>query len=79
VVHHESRRLLYVNVTRNPTAAWTLQQLREAIAFEDRYCYLIHDRDSIFSKDLDRSIKGLGLNVLTCPVRSPKANAICER
>jgi len=29
VVHHESRRLVHVNVTGHPTAAWTLQQLRE--------------------------------------------------
>ena len=79
VVHHESRRLLHVNVTRHPTAAWTLQQLREAIVFEETYCYLIHDRDSLFSKELDESINGLGLKVLKAPVRSPKANALCER
>jgi len=79
VVHHESRRLLHLNGTRHPTAAWTLQQLREAKAFEDTHRYLIHDRDSIFSKWLGRAINGLGLKVLKSPVRSPKANAICER
>jgi hypothetical protein len=31
VIDHVSRRLLHVNVTTHPTAAWTLQQLREAI------------------------------------------------
>ena len=30
----------------HPTAAWTLQQLREEIGFEDAYRCLIHDRDS---------------------------------
>ena len=55
------------------------RQLREAIAIEDGYRYLIHDRDSIFSKDMDRSVEGLGLDVLKSPVRSPKANSICER
>ena len=79
VVHHASRRLLHINVTGHPTAAWTLQQLREAIAFEQAYRYLIHDRDSIFSTELNRYIKALGLEVLKSPVRSPKANAICER
>ena len=29
IVEHASRRLLHWNVTSNPTAAWTLQQLRE--------------------------------------------------
>src|ERR1022692_2833863 len=42
------------NVTAHPSAAWTLQQLREAVGFE-RYEYLLHDRDSIFAKDLDES------------------------
>ena len=79
VIHHGSRRLLHFNVTTHPTAAWTLQQLREAIDFEDAYRYLIHDRDSIFARSLDESIKGFGLRVLKSPPHSPMANAICER
>jgi putative transposase len=53
--------------------------LREAVGYEDQYKYLIHDRDSIFSADLDESVKRLGLRVLTSPAHSPTANAICER
>jgi putative transposase len=79
VIEHGARRLLHLNVTAHPTAAWTLQQLREALGYEDRYRYLIHDRDSIFAKSLDESIERLGLKVLKSPPRSPKANAICER
>ncbi len=41
--------------------------------------YLIHDRDSIFARSLDESIRNLGLTVLKSPPHSPKANAICER
>ena len=41
--------------------------------------YLIHDRDSIFARRLDESIKNLGLTVLESPPHSPKANAIGER
>jgi putative transposase len=62
-----------------PTAAWALQQLREALGYEDRYHYLIHDRDGIFAKSLDESIGRLGLKVLKSPLRSPMANSICER
>ena len=60
LIHHGSRRLVHFNVTAHPTAAWTLQQLRESIGIEDRYRYLIHDRDSIFARDLDKSIESLG-------------------
>ncbi len=30
LIEHGSRRLLHVNTTQHPTAAWTLQQLRES-------------------------------------------------
>jgi transposase InsO family protein len=79
VIHHRSRRLLHFNVTAHPTRAWTLQQLREALGFEQAHRYLLNDRDSMFAASLDESIKRLGLTVLKSPPHSPKANAICER
>ena len=79
VIEHGTRRLAHVNVTAHPSAAWTLQQMREMVADADDHRYLIHDRDSIFAKHLDTSIRALGLEVLLSPFASPKANAICER
>ena len=79
VIEHASRRLARIDVTAHPSAAWTLQQLREVVGSEHAHRYLIHDRDSIFAKRLDESIQALGLSVLTSPPRCPKANAICER
>jgi transposase InsO family protein len=79
VIEHASRRLLHINVTAHPTAEWTLQQLREAIPSDHDYRFLIHDRDSIFSKQLDQRMRNLGLRVLKTPPRVPWANAICER
>jgi putative transposase len=79
VIEHGTRRLGHVNVTTQPNAAWTLQQLREVIADADGHRYLIHDRDRIFARHLDDSIRALGLAVLRSPFSSPKANAICER
>jgi putative transposase len=78
-MEHATRRLLHVNVSAHPTAHWTLQQLRAAIPSDHTYRFLIHDRDSIFSQALDQRIRHLGLRVLTTPVRSPRANALCER
>jgi hypothetical protein len=31
VIEHGTRRLAHVNVTTHPSAAWTLQQLREVM------------------------------------------------
>jgi len=79
VIEHGSRRLVRVAVTAHPSAVWTLQQLREVVGFDHAHRYLIHDRDSIFAKSLDESIRNLRLTVLKSPPNSPKANAICER
>ena len=41
--------------------------------------FLIHDRDAIFSQKLDQCVRDLWSKVLKTPVRSPQANAVCER
>jgi putative transposase len=79
IIEHTSRRLLHVNVTAHPTAAWTLQQCREALPADHPYRFLLHDRDAIFSQQLDQHLRNLGLHVLKTPPRCPQANAICER
>jgi putative transposase len=79
VMEHATRRMLHCNVTAHPTAHWTLQQLREAIPADHGYRFLIHDRDSIFSRELDQRVQNLGLRVLKTPPQCPQANALCER
>jgi putative transposase len=79
VMEHASRRMIHVNATAHPSAAWTLQQLREAIASDHTYRFIIHNRDAIFSSEFDASVTGFGLEVIRTPVRSPKANSLCER
>jgi putative transposase len=74
-----TRRMIHKNVTAHPTAEWTLQQFREVLPVGHGYRYVIHDRDRIFSQQLDRSVEELGVTVRRTPVRAPKANAICER
>ena len=79
VMEHTSRRLIQLNATAHPTAAWTLQQLRETIPSDHHYRFIIHDHDAIFSGELDASLTRLVLKVITTPVRSPQANSLCER
>jgi len=77
-LEHRSRRLIHCNVTTHPSAAWTLQQLRETTGFQRRYDYLLHDRDSIFAQHFGESGEKLEIRVLKSPPRRPMANAICE-
>ena len=74
-----TRRILHHNVTAHPTAEWTTQQFREALPGGHAYRFVIHDRDSIFSRELDKEVSAMGVRVLRTPVRAPKANSVCER
>ncbi len=62
-----TRRIVHGNVTAHATAAWTLQQLREAIPSDHSYRFLIHDRDSIFSAEVDQQLKAFGCGCCTRP------------
>jgi len=74
VLDQGTRRVLHHNVTDHPTADWTLQQFRETLSGDHSHRFVIHDRDSIFSGELDE-----GVRVIRTPVQAPKANAVCER
>ena len=74
-----SRRILHCNVVAHPTAAWTTQQFREVLAGAHPYRFVIHDRDSIFSRSLDTALEDFGVRVIKTPIQAPKANAYCER
>ncbi len=73
-----TRRIRHWNVTEHPTAEWTAQ-FRMVMSGEEAHCFLIHDHDSIYSDSVDRTIAAMGLTILKTPVRSPTANAFCER
>jgi len=64
VMEHASRRIIHLNVTAHPTAAWTLQQLREAVPSDHTYRFILHDRDAIFSPGFDASVARMGLEVI---------------
>src|SRR5207249_2095514 len=51
VLSHERRRIIHVNVTAHPTAAWTAQQLREAWPWDTAPRFVIRDRDAIYGSD----------------------------
>jgi transposase InsO family protein len=74
-----TRRIIHWNVTGHPTASWTLQQFRIGVPGDPPHRFVIHDRDRVFSQAVDAMLTSTGLAVLKTPVRSPQANAYCER
>ena len=49
------------------------------VSGDESHRFVIHDRDRIYSERVDRTVAAMGLTVLKTPVRSPQANAFCER
>jgi transposase InsO family protein len=74
-----TRRLLHWNVTEHPTADWTAQQFRMIVPGDQGHRFVIHDRDTIYSDGVDRTLEAMGLEVLKTPARVPQANTFCER
>ena len=79
LIHHATREIVHIRVTRHPTSAWVGQQVVNACFDREPPTYLIRDRDSIFGAEFSRKIRGLGIREIRTPVRAPKANAIAER
>jgi transposase InsO family protein len=80
VMHHETRQILQVRVTRHPTADWTAQQVVDTCGRDrDPPRYLIRDRDSRYPEVFDRRLRGLGVRQLRTPLKAPRANALAER
>src|SRR5262245_41190407 len=74
-----SRRIVHVGATRAPTDAWVAQQLKEATSFGAAPKYLIRDNDAKYGSRFDAVATGSGTTLLRTPIRTPRANAICER
>jgi len=79
VIGHDRRHVLHVNVTEHPTAAWVIQQLREAFPWDAAARYLIFDRDSTFSTEVRGAIGSMGVKVKPTAFRSPWQNGVAER
>jgi len=79
VIEHGRRRILHYNVTGHPTAAWVVQQLREAFPEAGPHQYVIFDHDSIFSDEVVALLKATGLKSKRTSVRAPWQNGVAER
>jgi transposase InsO family protein len=93
-IDHGRRRILHFNVTRNPSARWVIQQLRETFPDEQIHRYLIYDNDArptqslalrqlrwlaIFSPAVTSAIKSFEIDPKRTAFRSPWQNGTAER
>ena len=62
IVDVNTKRVVHLAVTRNPTEQWTAQQLRNATPFGEAPRFIIRDRDGKFGRRFDRVAMGADLN-----------------
>ena len=79
VLSLDRRRVLHVNVTTHPHAAWTAQQIVEAIGADVAPVRLVRDRDAIFGTAFDARVNNLGVQQFRIAARSPWQNGFAER
>jgi hypothetical protein len=79
VIEHHRRNLIYFNVTKNPAAGWTLQQIRNLLFDYDTPKYLIRDRDKKYGNMFNGIIKHFGIDPIVISYRSPWQNGYVER
>jgi len=77
----QSRRVQLAGCTAHPSGRWVTQQARNLVFATplDNTRFLIHDRDSKFSRAFDEVFQSEGLRVILTPFRAPRANANAER
>ena len=78
ILRLERRRLVWTNVTANPTAEWIARQITEAFPWDEAPRYLIRDRDTSYGAAVTRRLRAMGIR--DRPItRSPWQNGHVER
>jgi putative transposase len=79
VIAHDRRRILHFGVTKLPTSAWVIQQLRKAFPYDSAPKYLIFDCGANFNEDVIDMVKSFGIQPKRTSFRSPWQNGVAER
>jgi transposase InsO family protein len=76
---HQRRRIIHINITEHPTAAWTAPQMIEAFPDDTAPRWLLRDRDAIDGDVFRRRVAGMGIGEVVCSPSSPWQNPYAER
>lgn len=77
-----SRKVTIAGITDRPVANWVEQHARNLTGFDGVLAeakFLIHDRDTKYTKKFDAILQGAGVNPIKLPICSPNLNAYAER
>jgi transposase InsO family protein len=79
IVGHDRRQLLWIEVTRRPTAEWLARQITEAFPWATAPRYLIRDNDRSYGHVFTSRVRAMGIRDRPISPASPWQNGIAER
>ena len=79
IVRIDRRNLVWINVTKNPSAEWVARQVTEAFPWDEAPHYLIRDRDRIYGSVVTRRLRAMGIRDKPTASASPWQNGYAER
>jgi transposase InsO family protein len=79
IMRLDRRRLLWTDVTTNPTAEWIALQITEAFPWDRAPRYLLRDRDRSYGAIVRRRLRAMGIRDHPTAPRSPWQNGHVER
>src|SRR5881296_339341 len=79
IVRLARRELVWINVTKHPTAEWIVQQITEAFPWHEAPRYLIRDRDRVYGAAVTRRLRAMGIRDKPTAPGSPWQNGFAER
>jgi transposase InsO family protein len=79
IIRLDRRKLIWINVTQNPTAEWIARQLTEAFPWEEAPRYLIRDNDRFYGDIAQRCIRAMGIRDKPTAPAAPWQNGFVER
>jgi transposase InsO family protein len=79
IVRLDRRDLVWINVTRHPTAEWIARQIMEAFPWNEAPRYLIRDRDRIYGAVVTHRLRAMGIRDKPTAPASPWQNGFAER
>jgi transposase InsO family protein len=79
VLGHSRRQLLWIEVTRHPTAEWLARQITEAFPWRSAPTYLVRDNDRAYGHVFTSRLRAMGIRDRPISPQSPWQNGYAER
>jgi transposase InsO family protein len=79
IVRLDRGDLVWINVTKHPTAEWIARQITEAFPWTEPPRYLIRDRDRIYGAVVTHRLCAMGIRDKPTAPASPWQNGFAER